>query len=56
MQLASEHERILTLRTSVGDGNVVQISVVDTGAGIPPGSEEKIFEPNHTTKPKGLGF
>jgi two-component system sensor kinase FixL len=47
--------RIITLRSSRVEG-VVEISVTDIGKGIPPGSEEKIFEPYHTTKPQGLGL
>ena len=46
--------RVLTLRTSRAE-DYVQISVSDTGCGIPPGREEKIFEPYHSTKPQGLG-
>jgi two-component system, LuxR family, sensor kinase FixL len=46
--------RVLTLRTSRAE-DYVQISVADTGCGIPPGREEKIFEPYHSTKPQGLG-
>jgi two-component system, LuxR family, sensor kinase FixL len=34
----------------------IQISVTDTGHGIPPGGEEAIFEPYYTTKPEGLGL
>jgi signal transduction histidine kinase len=30
--------------------------VADTGSGIQPGDEEKIFERYHTTKPQGLGL
>jgi two-component system, LuxR family, sensor kinase FixL len=48
--------RTLTLRSRLLENNVVEISVEDTGTGIPPDSEEKIFEPYHTTKPLGLGL
>jgi two-component system sensor kinase FixL len=51
-----ENARILTLRSSRDEGSVIQISVSDTGTGIPPGDEETIFEPYHTTKPQGLGL
>jgi signal transduction histidine kinase len=51
-----KNDCLLTLRSSRGDGGVIQISVSDTGTGIPPGGEEKIFEPYHTTKPHGLGL
>jgi signal transduction histidine kinase len=32
------------------------VSVEDTGAGIPPGNRDKIFEPYFTTKSSGLGL
>jgi signal transduction histidine kinase len=54
-QLAA-NSRTLTLRSSPAAGDGVEISVADTGCGIPPGFEEKIFEPYHTTKPQGLGL
>jgi len=49
------HPYILTLRSIWMEG-IVQISVADTGGGIPSGAEEKIFAPYHTTKPQGLGL
>jgi PAS domain S-box-containing protein len=36
--------------------NSIQISVRDTGTGIPPENREKIFEPLFTTKPRGIGL
>lgn len=48
--------RTLTLRSGRGAGGGIQISVSDTGSGLPPGGEEKIFEPYHTTKAEGLGL
>lgn len=48
--------RTLTLRTRLVEDKLVEIAVEDTGTGIPPGSEEQIFEPYHTTKPLGLGL
>lgn len=46
----------LTLRSNRAEGNIIEISVTDTGGGIPSGDEEKIFEPCHTTKPQGIGL
>jgi two-component system, LuxR family, sensor kinase FixL len=56
MSLQADDPRILTLRSRLAEGNGVQISVTDTGSGIAPGNEEKIFEQYHTTKPEGLGL
>jgi len=44
----------LTLRTG-GDNGMVQISVSDTGVGIPPEELDRIFEAFYTTKPEGEG-
>jgi two-component system, LuxR family, sensor kinase FixL len=56
MSQPTGNSRTLTLRSSRVEGNGVHISVADTGGGIPPGAEEKIFEPYHTTKPQGVGL
>jgi len=55
MSQQTDRGRTLTLR-SRGDGNSVLISVADSGSGIPPGDEEKIFERYYSTKPHGLGL
>jgi len=39
-----------------GQANLVEISVSDTGAGIPPESLERIFRPFYTTKRGGTGL
>jgi two-component system, LuxR family, sensor kinase FixL len=46
----------LTFRSNRAEGNVIQISVTDTGGGIPSGEEEKIFEPCRTMKPQRAGL
>ncbi len=37
-------------------GGRVQIAVVDTGIGIPPEEQDRIFTAFHTTKPQGTGL
>ncbi|PKN94008.1 MAG: hypothetical protein CVU44_06290 [Chloroflexi bacterium HGW-Chloroflexi-6] len=37
-------------------GNMVAISISDTGTGITPENVENLFEPLFTTKPKGIGL
>ena len=44
----------LTIRTA-GNGDFVELSVIDTGVGIPKENLTKIFEPFFTTKQIGLG-
>ena len=56
MSQLSERARTLTLRSCRVENDAVEISVADTGGGIQPGAEEKVFEPYHTTKPHGLGL
>jgi two-component system sensor kinase FixL len=52
----SQQDRLLTLSTARLEGNVIEICLSDTGHGIPPGDEERIFESYYTTKPGGLGL
>jgi len=47
-------QHTITVRTGVRDGSV-EISVTDTGVGIPREMRERIFEPFWTTKPVGVG-
>jgi signal transduction histidine kinase/CheY-like chemotaxis protein len=44
----------LTIRTRL-DGDAVEISIGDTGTGIPEAAQSKIFEPFFTTKAVGKG-
>jgi signal transduction histidine kinase len=39
-----------------GDGGVVELTVRDTGPGIPPESRDRLFRPFFTTKPEGTGL
>ncbi len=56
MSQPTKSDRTLTLRSRRMGGNVIQMSVSDTGHGIPPGNEETIFESYYTTKSGGLGL
>jgi two-component system, LuxR family, sensor kinase FixL len=52
-----ESQRLLRVRTSAGPrAGEAQVSVADTGAGIPPDDRERIFHPFVTTKRDGLGL
>lgn len=46
----------LTFRWEAAPGGSLRIAVVDTGHGIPPEEQERIFTAFHTTKPEGTGL
>ncbi len=52
---AGDGERLLTVATRVADARV-ELSVSDTGPGIPPEEVEKVFEPLYSTKAFGVGL
>jgi signal transduction histidine kinase len=47
---------VLTIKTGRGEGGQVLISVSDTGAGLPAGKADEIFNAFFTTKPQGSGM
>ncbi|MEL6552811.1 MAG: ATP-binding protein [Cyanobacteria bacterium J06621_11] len=55
MRSHSSSLKQLSIKTSVSSDNTVQISIKDTGPGIPNNIESKIFDPFFTTKPIGEG-
>jgi len=51
-----EHKENLDPRASILDPGFIEISVADTGVGIPPENLEKLFQPLFTTKARGIGL
>lgn len=49
-------QRILTVSTSLHDGNFVEIAVADTGAGLASEVTQRLFQPFVTTKERGMGM
>ncbi len=47
--------RELVISTARSDGNLITISVADTGAGIAPEVAAQLFQPFVTSKPHGMG-
>jgi len=47
---------VLTVKSIRGEGGQVQISVSDTGVGLPDGRADEIFNAFYTTKPQGSGM
>ena len=56
MSEVHDRPRQLLLATARQDDNRVIMSVSDSGLGIDPLDSEKLFEPFHTTKAKGMGI
>lgn len=48
-------ERRLVISSEAVDGDMVQVSVADTGGGMAPEVMEKLFQPFVSTKPHGMG-
>ena len=46
----------IVVRTSVLHHDLAEVSIEDSGPGIPPGKEKEIFEPFYTTKVAGMGM
>lgn len=53
---ATDRERIIHLASAETSDESVTISITDTGPGIAPGCEEKLFRPFVTTRPRSIGM
>lgn len=49
-------QRLITIRTEPADDGGVRILISDRGPGLPPGDDERVFEPFVTSKMKGMGL
>jgi C4-dicarboxylate-specific signal transduction histidine kinase len=56
MSATARSGRLLTVTTETPDGRSVEIGVADTGKGIPPEVQARLFEAFVTTKQSGLGL
>jgi len=48
--------RVLSVSSEVRQGREVELTVADSGPGVPPAQIDQIFEPFSTTKREGLGL
>jgi signal transduction histidine kinase len=56
MSPVTTRERVLIVKSGIGESGDVQITVEDTGSGIDPSLVDRIFEAFFTTKPLGMGM
>ena len=54
MELASRRELLISSETS--EPGQLQVSIEDSGPGIPPSQLDKVFQPMFTTKSQGMGM
>lgn len=52
---AIEGSGSIIVRTRVAEDGMVEVSISDTGKGIPLANQPRIFQPGFTTKPMGIG-
>jgi two-component system sensor kinase FixL len=53
--MAASTRRELEIRTTVPADGMVEVSVTDSGPGLPPEIRERLFQPFTTTKSAGMG-
>ena len=56
IEAMSDTGGILTVKSQLKDDGQIEISVNDTGSGLPPGKAGQIFDAFFTTKPQGSGM
>ena len=47
---------VLTMKSQLGEDGQAQVSIHDTGPGLPQGKADQIFDTFFTTKPQGSGM
>ena len=56
IEVMSKTGGVLSVNSQLGAGGEIQISINDTGPGLPPGKADQLFEAFFTTKPQGSGM
>jgi PAS domain S-box-containing protein len=56
MKDVATRPRELMLKTVFQDNEALRLTVADSGTGLDPDQADKLFEPFHTTKSKGMGI
>ena len=56
MSSVINRERVLIVKSEIGESGDVQITVEDSGTGIDPNHVDRVFEAFFTTKAQGMGM
>jgi signal transduction histidine kinase len=56
IEAMSDTGGVLTVKSQLREHGQIEISVNDTGPGLPPGKADQIFDAFFTTKPQGSGM
>ena len=56
MAETTEGERVLGISSRLDEADGVMLAVCDSGPGIDPAAEDRLFNPFVTTKPNGMGM
>jgi signal transduction histidine kinase len=56
IEAMNETGGVITVKSQLNNDGQIQISVNDTGPGLPHGKADQLFEPFFTTKPQGSGM
>jgi len=56
IEAMSDTGGVLTIKSQLSQHGQIEISVDDTGPGLPPGQADRIFDAFFTTKPQGSGM
>jgi signal transduction histidine kinase len=49
-------DRVLGVKTALGERHMIEVEVRDRGAGLGQAEPGRVFEPFFTTKPEGMGM
>ena len=56
MEPIADRPKLLRVKSSIGDGDIVVVAIEDTGTGIDADKVDRVFDALFTTKPNGMGM
>jgi signal transduction histidine kinase len=56
IEAMKEKGGVLTVKSQTGEDGQIEVSIKDTGPGLPAGKVDQIFDAFFTTKPQGSGM